>query len=77
MAEMIYTTINVIGDGRIAGTALEDNDAISIAVATITRNLIKGNDTFKDVAKQEKDKPATVIVEGSIAKVRFTTVSAE
>lgn len=77
MAEMIYTTINVIGDGRIVGTSLEDNDAISIAVATITRNFIKGNDPFKDVAKQEKDKPATVIVEGSVAKVRYTSVTVE
>lgn len=77
MAEMIYTTINVVGDGRIVGTSLEDNDAISIAVATITRNFIKGNDPFKDVAKQEKDKPATVIVEGSVAKVRYTSVTVE
>lgn len=77
MAEMIYTTINVVGDGRIVGTSLSDNDAISIAVATITRNFIKGNDPLKDVAKQEKDKPATVIVEGSVAKVRYTSVTVE
>lgn len=77
MAAMIYTTINVVGDGRIVGTSLSDNDAISIAVATITRNFIKGNDIFKGVAKAEKDKPATVIVEGSVVKVRYTSVTVE
>ena len=68
MAEMIYTTINVIGDGRIVGTALADNDAISIAVAEITRNFIKGNDTFKNID--------SAIVSGSIVKVRYTSVTA-
>lgn len=33
LEEMIYTTTNVIGDGRIAGTAMEDYDAIAVAAA--------------------------------------------
>lgn len=74
--EMIYTTINVIGDGRLGGTVLEDSDAISIAVATVTRNFIKGNDTFKDaVPKVGKDEPAQVVIDGSVVKVRYTSVS--
>ena len=47
--DMIYTTINVIDGGRISGTVMEDNDAIAVSVATIARNFIKGNDTFKDI----------------------------
>ena len=46
---MIYTTINVIDAGRLAGTVISDNDSISLAVAKITVNFIKGNDTFKDI----------------------------
>lgn len=61
MAEMIYTTINVIGDGRIVGTALADNDSISSAVATLTSNFIKNNNTFT-VHK---------------VKVRYTSVTVE
>lgn len=47
--DMIYTTVNVIDSGRIAGTVMEDNDAIAVSVATVARNFIKGNDTFKDI----------------------------
>ena len=47
--DMVYTTVNVIDAGRIAGTVMEDVDAISGAVATVTRNLIKGDDTFAKV----------------------------
>ena len=61
MSEMIYTTINVIGDGRIVGTALADNDSISSAVATLTSNFIKNNNTFT-VHK---------------VKVRYTSVTVE
>ena len=61
MAEMIYTTINVIGDGRIVGTALADNDSISSVVATLTSNFIKNNNTFTDHK----------------VKVRYTSVTVE
>lgn len=47
--EMIWNTKNVIGAGRIAGTVIEDQDGITGAVAVILRNLIKGNETFKDL----------------------------
>ena len=74
--EMIYTTINVIDSGKIAGTALEDIDSISLAVAEIARNFIKGNDTFNNVVPKTKDgEPATVTVEGKTVLIRFTTYS--
>ena len=63
--EMIYTTINVIDAGRIAGTATEDRDSIALAVAQIVRNICKGNDSLKDVASE------SVVVDGTIVKVRY------
>lgn len=42
LEEMVYNTYNVIGDGRIAGTAVEDNDAIAAGLAQITRNILEG-----------------------------------
>lgn len=42
MKEMIYTTTNVIGDGRIAGTAMEDYDAIAVAAAEACAALATG-----------------------------------
>lgn len=48
--EMVYNTYNVIGDGRIAGTAVENDDAIAGTLALITRNIVKGDDALKDVA---------------------------
>ena len=74
--EMIYTTRNVIDSGRIAGTVTADIDNMSIAVATVLRNFIKGNDTFKSVASKVKDdEPAVITVEGSVVSVRYTTYS--
>ena len=76
LEEMIYTTRNVIDSGRISGTALEDIDSIALAVAEITRNFIKGNDTFKNVVpKTKKGEPATIVIEGSLVRVRYTTHS--
>ncbi len=69
---MIYTTINVIDAGRIAGTATEDRDAIAIAVASVVRNLVKGDDTFKGVASEVKEGEApSVVVDGRYVKVRY------
>ena len=62
---MIYTTINVIDAGRIAGTATEDRDSIALAVAQIVRNICKGNDATKDVASD------SVVVDGNIVKVSY------
>jgi ApbE superfamily uncharacterized protein (UPF0280 family) len=74
ICEMVYTTSNVIDSGRISGTAIEDNDALANAIASIAKNFIKGNDAFKDVAskvKKEDDIPS-VVVEGKIVMVRYT-----
>lgn len=65
LKEMIYTTINVIDAGRIAGTATEDRDSIALGVAQIVRNICKGNDSFKDVASD------SITIEGNIAKVGY------
>ena len=69
--EMIYTTINVIDSGRIAGTAIEDKDAIASAVATVVKNFIKGNDVFANVASKVKEgEEPSVIVDGKFVQVR-------
>ena len=73
LAEMIYTTINVIDTGRIAGTVIADDDTIAVSVAKIVKNLIKGKDMFLKVASKVKDdEPAKVTVEGRVVKVRYT-----
>ena len=67
---LIYTVTDIIGAGQITGTATEDYDGIAVAVATVLRNLLKGNDTFKDIS--------TDIVNGIWAvKVPYTTVSSD
>ena len=74
ISEMVYTTSNVIDSGRISGTTIADNDALAMAIASIAKNFIKGNDAFKDVAskvKKEDDIPS-VVVEGKIVMVRYT-----
>lgn len=43
---MIWNTKNVIASGRLAGTVIEDQDALAGAIAAVIRNLIKGNKTF-------------------------------
>ena len=48
LEELVYNTYNVIGDGRIAGTAVEDNDAIAAALAQITRNILEGAESGGD-----------------------------
>jgi len=74
LSEMIYTTINVIDAGRIAGTVITDNDTIAVSVAKIVKNLVKGNDMFKGVASEpKKDSPAQVVIENAIVSVRFTS----
>ena len=67
---LIYTVTDIIGAGQITGTATEDYDGIAVAVATVLRNLMKGNDTVKDIS--------TDIVNGIWAvKVPYTTVSSD
>jgi len=43
--EMIFTTINVIGTGRISGTAMEDYDGIAEAAAKACAAVVKGEKT--------------------------------
>lgn len=38
----LYTTADVVAAGRLAGTILEDYDAISTTAATVVRNLLTG-----------------------------------
>ena len=47
--DMVYTTVNVIDSGRIAGTVMEDSDVISSTVAKITRNLLKGDKPLSSI----------------------------
>ena len=72
LSEMIYTTINVIDAGRIAGTATEDRDSLAMAVAAVVRNLAKGNAATDGVASKVKEgETASVTVDGQIIEVRY------
>ena len=72
LAEMVYTTVNVIDAGRIAGTATEDRDTIAMAVASVVRNLAKGNAATDGVASKVKEgEAASVTVDGQIIEVRY------
>ena len=58
LAAFIYNARNLISAGKMAGTAVEDQDAIANAVAVVLRNLIKGDavmtDILEDTVKGEK-----------------------
>lgn len=76
LGEMIYTTRNVVGTGRLAGSVLADDDAIAGAVAQIVSNLIKGKDMFDIVASKVKEgEAASVVVDGKIVKVRYISLT--
>ena len=34
----------------MTGSAVENYDGIAVAVATVLRNMLKGNETFKDIS---------------------------
>ena len=61
--EMVYTTLNVIGDGRISGTVTEDKDTISLTVAAICRNIIKNKTAFDGID--------TALIDGSKVKIGY------
>ena len=72
--EMILNTLNVIDAGKISGTAIADKDAMSLAVATIVKNLCKGEDMFANVAsKIKEDEEQSVTVNGPLVTIRYTT----
>ena len=52
---MIWNTKNVIGSGRLAGTVIEDQDAIAAAIAATVRNFIKGNSAFNGLDEELVD----------------------
>ena len=64
---MIYKTTNVIDAGRLAGTVVSDNDSISLAVAKIASNFIKGNETFKGVDAE--------LVKDSVVRIPYVSYS--
>ena len=47
---MLYTTGDIIGDGRIAGAAVEDYDAISVEVARLLGLMLQSNAPDTQVA---------------------------
>ena len=52
---MIWNTKNVIDAGRLAGTAIEDQDAIAAAIAAAVRNFVKGDKPFSGLDEQNVD----------------------
>jgi len=74
LKEMVYTTRNVIDAGRIAGSAIEDKDAMAAAVAKVVKNLCQGIDFAKDlVAEPKEGEEPGVVVDGTTVKIRYTT----
>lgn len=63
---MVYNTYNVIDSGRIAGTAVQDYDAIAAAMALIAKNLLTGNELLKDVDAEQ-------VTDGWLVKIPYTT----
>ncbi len=49
--EFLYTTTDVIGAGRLAGTTMVDFDAIAAAVAESVANLVTGKPVAEQIAK--------------------------
>ena len=43
---MIWNTKNIIASGRLAGTVIEDQDAVAATIAAVVRNFVKGNSAF-------------------------------
>lgn len=52
---MIWNTKNVIASGRLAGTVIEDQDAIAAAISAAVRNFIKGDEAFKGLDEEPVD----------------------
>lgn len=48
---MIYTTGDIIGNGRLAGAVVEDYDATSVAVAGLLRAMLQGEALDSQVSK--------------------------
>ena len=62
---MIYTTTDIIGNGRISGTTVKDYDSIAIAVSTVLRNLLKGNEAFEGINLN--------YIDGIVVEIPYTT----
>lgn len=56
LAAMIYTTINVVDTGRICGTVMEDFDAIAVAAAKLTANLLTGKGATEGIEHADGNK---------------------
>lgn len=69
LAVFIYNALNLVDAGQLAGTAVEDYDSIAIAVATVLRNMLKGNELMKDVAKIEEG----IVADGQMVSIPYTT----
>ena len=48
---MLYTTSNIISDGRITGTALEDYDSIAVSAAAALASLLNGKAVENQIIK--------------------------
>ncbi len=64
-AVLLYTTSDLIGSGMITGAAVVDYDSLAVSVSAVVRNLLKGSDTFANIADEN--------VYGSTVKVPYTT----
>ena len=51
--EYLYTTSSVIGAGRLAGTAIEDYDTVTISAATAVKNLLQGKAATEGIENAE------------------------
>ena len=57
-----YTVMNAIDSGFVSAAALENDDALAIACATVLKNFIKGNDTLQGISDDYKASETKVLV---------------
>lgn len=48
---MLYSTGDIIGDGRLTGAVVEDYDAISVAAAELLRSMLKNEPVASQITK--------------------------
>lgn len=65
----LYTTAEVIGAGRLSGAVVEDLDTIAVSMATVVRNLLKGNEIVKDIPEESAKNKQTILIS-------YTTIGA-
>lgn len=52
MTTFVYTVSDIIGEGKMTGTVIEDRDSIAGAAVKVVGNLLKGKEIFEGIAEE-------------------------